>query len=122
MYTNAGKLDCNQQADLYGYPEPVWFNEKAITNIIPFHKVESSARYKVEYIEKQGFKVTNHLTGNVNIFISNGGLYTATPNSNSALQFVETVEDNKKDYSKAQVKRAEQAQKLYRAVGYPSIQ
>jgi hypothetical protein len=80
LHTNGGALICDQKADLIGYPEPVWFSEKAITNIIPFYKVEESEQYAVEYCKEKGFKVTNLLTGNITNFTRDGGLYTATPN------------------------------------------
>ena len=34
--TNGGELVVNMIADFHGFPKPVWFDERAITNILSF--------------------------------------------------------------------------------------
>ena len=67
-------------------------------------------------------KVTNRVTGNMTRFRRDeSGLYTATLNPAVDVQFLNTVAENKKLYTKKQVEGAERARKLYQVIGFPSI-
>jgi hypothetical protein len=74
-----GIMECTKQADVSGYPHPVWFNEKATTNIISFSQVETTPEwFKIEY-ETGTFKLVNKKTKRITQFKREGGLYVLTP-------------------------------------------
>jgi len=122
LKTNGGTLKCNTKGDLKGYG-PVWCHDKAITNIISFSNAKRSGKYTITYDENQGFTMRNKQNGNTTIFRPDAsGLFTAPlPKPNKTLALVNTVEENKKLYTKRQVERAEAARRLYEVIGYPSV-
>jgi hypothetical protein len=76
-----GIMECTKQADVDGYPHPVWFNEKATTNILSFSQVETTPEwFKIEY-ETGTFRLVNKKTKRTTKFKREGGLYVYTPES-----------------------------------------
>jgi Zinc knuckle len=122
MWSNGGYMECTKHADVKGYPYPVWFHPEAMTNIISYAQVEKRPDvYTIENTTGE-FKVTNCISGNVMRFRRDeAGLYAATPNSPIAVQFLNTVAENKKFFTKKQVEGAERARKLYHVIGFPSL-
>ena len=119
LNTNAGTLVCNKKGELPGYGE-VWFDERAIANVISFSNAEQKGKYDIAYEPGTGFVMKNKENGNVNIFKKdNTGLFT-TPMEKD-INLLNTVDENKKYYTKRQVDRAEVARKLYQVIGYPSV-
>ena len=97
----------------------MWYEPKAITNIISLGQAKRKGRRTV-YTDETGFKMTNLTTGQSVKFIDDGtGLHTTPLHADAS--FINTVEENKKLFSKRQVQRAEVAQKMRQVIGYPSI-
>ena len=119
LSTNGGVLKCDQKGELPGYGE-VWYDEKAIANVISFSNAEKKGKYQITYNQDVGFTMKNLINGNVNVFKKDEtGLFT-TPMEKD-INMMNTVEENKKLYTKRQVDRAEVARKLYQVIGYPSL-
>ena len=81
MWTLGGHyIECTKQADVNGYPYPVWFNPEATTNIVSFSEVEKTPEwFKIEY-EPGTFKLVNKVSKRITLFRRNeAGLYAATP-------------------------------------------
>ena len=117
--TNGGVLKCNHKGTLPGYGE-VWYNDKAIANVISMSNAEKKGKYQITYDKNVGFTMKNLINGNINVFKKDAtGLYI-TPKK-TELSMLNTVEENKKLYTKRQVARAEEARKLYQVIGYPSL-
>ena len=119
LNTNGGVLICNQQGDVPGYGT-VWYHPDAITNIISLSNAVDKG-HKVTYDESVGFTLTNAKSGRVNVFRrAPNGLYSLPLDDQSA--FIQSVEDNKKLFTKRQVEGAERAKQLYEVIGFPSWQ
>jgi hypothetical protein len=98
MLGNGGSImEYEMQADLNGYPHPVWFNPKGMTNIISLSEVEKMPdNFKIEY-ETGIFKVVNKKSGKITEFKRDEeGLYTNTPMTNNSkckqVKFAEKIE------------------------------
>lgn len=98
MLGNGGSImEYEMQADLKGYPHPVWFNPKGMTNIISLSEVEKMPdNFKIEY-ETGIFKVVNKKSGKITEFKRDEeGLYTNTPMPNNSkckqVKFAEKIE------------------------------
>lgn len=127
LYTNAGKAIIRQKGDLPGYG-PVWYHMNGIANVLSLHRVSKKDGYKVEYNSNEGniFRVTNP-RGKVRSFRpSCKGLYywnsreALQENTNNGTMLLETIEENKQNYSTRDVNRAEKARKLQHVIGHVS--
>lgn len=80
MTNDGGIMEYTKQADVSGYPYPVWFNPEATTNIISFSQVEKTPDwFKIVY-EPGVFKLVNKKTKRITQFTRDSqGLYTVTP-------------------------------------------
>ncbi len=118
---NAGTLMTDMQGTLPGYGI-VWYSEKAIANILSLNNVRS--RSGVVYLDEEGkFTVTN-ADGSVDVYVADeDGLHsrcaTATECATATL-LVATVDDNKDNYTKSEVNRANRARTLQIRLGRPS--
>ena len=120
IHCNAGTRWTDRQGDLPGYGS-VWYCPKAIANILSLHNV--THRYWVVYDSHNGDQFVVHREdGSKRVFCqSDHGLYfydTAKPEDAAVL--VNTVQDNKASYTRAEVSRAEQARALQIKIGRPS--
>ena len=122
---NAGVRVTNLVGDLPGYG-PVWFDPRAIANVLSLKLVKE--RYHIEYDSQKddGFVVTKP-TGEKFKFIQSGsGLHyldtTLEDTNNTARRtlVVNTVKENKKNYTHNDYLRALRARELQVAMGRPS--
>ena len=116
--TNGGTLITNKKGYLSGYGD-VWFDERAITNILSLDNV--TKKYRVTY---DSGKDTAFLVHKPDVIIrferSPSGLYYHAP-ENRSIMMLNTIDDNKKKYSNRQYSRALVARELYTKIGCPSI-
>ena len=132
IHCNAGTAITRLVGNLPGYGE-VWFHPEGIANILSLSRVKD--KYRVTFDSKNGNKFVVHKDdGTTRIFSqSKQGLYyyavgdnikkTDTKTKYTKIETAfNTVEENKKNYSKRDVSRATLARKLQRAIGRPSLQ
>ncbi len=120
LRTNAGVLRSSQKGHLKNYGE-VWYHPDAITNIVSLYNVSKKFGVKYNNYKEDAFEViTNNKT--IKFIPSMHGLYhyEYTPPS-ERFAFVESVDENRKYYTKRQFQRAKMAKKLYETVGTSSI-
>jgi hypothetical protein len=119
---NGGELSTNKKAYLKGYGE-VWFDERAITNILSVKNVKDKLGWSVTYDSNndQGFAVHKPNGKIVHFRMHPDGLhYHDTKNREVSL--VQTVQENEDGYSQRQLAQARLAKDLYAKVGHPSQQ
>ena len=121
----------NMKADVPGWGE-VWFDPNCMTNI--FSYAQMADRYPITYDNQKEDAFIVHLPHKSVKFMRENGLYLYRPpyikqttikdnksESNMKVQFLETVNENKKFYMKRQFEHAQQARRLLYSLGYPSI-
>ena len=122
---NAGTRVTNLVGDLPGY-RPVWFDSRAIANVLSLKLVKE--RYHVKYNsgEKEGFVVTKPDGQQFNFVESSSGLHyldtsdhNPSTNVNTTL-VVNTVTENRKKYTNNDYLRAVRARELQMILGRPS--
>ncbi len=119
VHTNAGVLHVKQKATISNFQD-VWFSRKAIANVISQAEVVDHPNYSVKYNDKDDiYRVYNRKTGNITRFPRKGGHYIYAPKS--ANMFVNTVDENKKMYTRQQYKRAIKARDLLYSLLAPTI-
>ena len=119
------------KADVPGWGE-VWFDPNCMTNI--FSYAHMADRYPITYDNRKEDAFIVHLPHKSVKFTRENGLYLYRPpyikqhaikdtqsESNTKVQFLETVDENKKFYTKRQFERAKRARELLYSLGYPSI-
>lgn len=117
---------CNMVADTLEFGE-VYFNELAATNILSLAKIQD--RFKVDVLrDKQdrisAFTATNKNSGRRYLFnLRRGGLYmySGVRIQSQGRTYVSTVKENKKQFNKDEIKRADRALLLRQRLGFPSI-
>ena len=119
---NAGIRVTNLVGNLPGYG-PVWFNPRAIANVLSLKLVKE--KYHVEYnSEKEdGFVVTKPTGERFNFIQSGSGLHfldTSQESTTETTLVVNTVRDNKKNYTNNDYQRALRARELQIIMGRPS--
>ena len=119
---NAGTRVTNLVGDLPGYG-PVWFDPRAIANVLSLKLVKE--KYHVEYnSEKEdGFVVTKPPGETFNFIQSGSGLHfldTSQESTTETTLVVNTVRDNKKNYTNNDYQRALRARELQIIMGRPS--
>jgi len=127
LETNAGTLLVDKKADVVGYGE-VWYNNRAITNILGFAEVED--KYPIEY-KKGQFTVKTEAKDAT--FNNEDGIYIFRPTfhkdnkwkqhrkqQRNEISMLSTVKQNETYYTKRQVERAKQARKLIHTLGFPT--
>ena len=120
LHTNCGILNVNWKGHLNNYGW-VWFDSRAITNIICLNNVKT--KFKVTYNSKQDDVFHIHKTNGTTIdFVSSdNGLYYHNV-ENRQITMVNTVSSNKENYTKQQIKRADEVQKLYKTTAHPTME
>ena len=116
---NGDNLKTHKKTYVKNYGE-VWFDERAITNIMYLNNVKE--KFRVTYDSDRDGNLTVHKPNGVNIKfgIHRDGLnYHDTVNRQVTM--VQTVTENKKGYIKRQIINSRTARDLYKKVGYPSI-
>ena len=120
LMTNGGRLVTTERATVPDFGE-VWFNPKAITNILSLHDV--TKKYRVSYDSDGEPAFLVHVPGEpVRFQQSPAGLFYFKPSYSTAnVSHVTTVEELKQLYTDRQVKRATRARDLLHALGNPSL-
>lgn len=122
---NAGAVLVTQMGDLEGYG-PVWYHRDAIANILSLSNVQK--RFRVRYDSQAGdyFTIIRD-DGTERIFRpTKKGLYVsriAAPRAKvkkSQVALVNTVDGNKREFTRREVKKATEARKLMSIIGRPS--
>ena len=105
MSTNGGILKTNMKGIFPGYGE-VWYQPKAITNIISQSGVEDKG-YKIQY--QPGKYTVSGKKGKIYFERIPQGLYILrlSPIQKQGVTLVETVEENKMGYTQRQIARAD---------------
>ena len=119
IHCNAGMTSTNLVGDLPGYGE-VWYNPNGIANILSLCRVKERG-FRVAYDSNTGNAFHVHKPdGTKRVFQqSKRGLYymdTAT----TGITLVNTVEDNKSNFSNIDYSRALLARKVQKMIGRPS--
>ena len=124
-YTNGGRQDSTLVGELLGFFR-VWYNPKSMIKILAWADVAN--KYRITSDTAKGMFITVHLSESSRmIFVEvESGLYlfrdmvhTLTNNKMSGYSYLMLTEANLKDFTKDEVKRAQQARALHRAVGFP---
>ena len=122
---NAGTRVTNLVGDLPGYGL-VWFDSRAIANVLSLKLVKDRYHVKYNSSEKEGFVVTKPNGEQFNFTESSSGLhYLDTSNRNPSrgahtTLVVNTVAENKKKYTNNDYLCARRARELQMIVGRPS--
>ncbi len=119
------------KADVPGLGE-VWFDPNCMTNI--FSYAQKVDQYPITYDNQKEDAFIVQLPHKSVKFMRENGLYLYRPpyikkttikdnknESNMKVQFLETMNENKKFYMKRQFKHVQQAHRLLYSLGYPSI-
>ena len=120
LKSNGGTMRVNHKASIAGYMNKVWFDKKAITNIVALTNLIK--QYRVTYdSDDLSFVVHREEAGlpNMHFIMHPSGLHYYDPRNND-FAFVSTVSGNKDGFSRRQIKDAEVARTLYSALSYPS--
>jgi hypothetical protein len=122
MTSNGGGLKITKKCKVPGYKYLVWYSKKAITNIICLKKVIKC--YWATYDSKLDttFVVHRSAFGLPDLLFEMHpcGLHMCYPKRVGGFEFVQTVEDNMKLFTKRQIAGAVQARDLYKKLIYPS--
>ena len=107
---NAGTIKVNKIADLPGYPEPVWYHDKGITNVLSLSRV---AKLFPVTFENNGF-IIHKPDGRKHLFkeSARGLFYLDTADRTKNTMMVMTVAENKERYTARDYQRAELARKI----------
>ena len=117
---NGGDLTTTKKAYIKNYGE-VWFDERAITNILSLKNVKKQFRVTLDTEDDAGGALVVHKPdGTKLLFVmhDNGLHYHHTKNRQMTL--VNTVKKNAEGYSKRQVEAAKRAREFQSTVGHPS--
>ena len=121
LRSNGGTMAVSRKARIPGYHADVWFSKKAITNIVALKNLIK--QYRVTYdSDDLMFVVHREPAGkpNMQFRMHESGLHYFDPRDES-FSFVNTVSENKKNFTKRQIQRAEVARALYAKLSYPSM-
>ena len=122
LRSNGGSMTVDHKAAFEVYKHKVWYDDKAIANIIDLKNIIK--QYRVTYdSDEETFVVHREIQNkpNMHFYMHESDLHIYDP-ENVANAFVTTVSGNKEGYTKRQIQRAEKAWSLYAILGYPSIQ
>jgi hypothetical protein len=121
LKSNGRTMEVKKQAIMSGYHAHVWYNKKAITNILSLSNMIK--QYRVTYDSNdQMFVVHHELEGkpDMEFWMHKSGLHYFDPRDSKFI-FVNTVSENKAGFTKRQIKEAEVAPRsLYSKLNYPS--
>ena len=121
IHCNAGMTSTNLVGDLPGYGE-VWYHPNGIANILSLARVKDHG-YHVTYDSHNGneFRVYNPNNDTTRTFKeSNRGLYFMESNDKTGTVLVNTVSDNKSNFSNVDYSRAVLARQIQKTIGRPS--
>jgi hypothetical protein len=116
-----GMLSTNKKGLWPSYQNRIWYSHSAITNIIALKNVKK--QYRVTYDSNDEYFVVHRgLEGKPNILFHMNpcGLNYFDPKDQDFM-FVSTVAENKKEFTKWQIQRAEVTRSLYCKLGFLSM-
>ena len=107
---NGGSITNNQKAHVRNYGD-VWFDKRAITNILSLKNVQK--RYRVTYDStfNRAFIVHKPEGDNMHFIMHRDGLHYHDP-SEQEISFVKTVNENESGYSDLQISDAKRDREL----------
>ena len=114
---NGGSITTNKIIYLKNYGN-VWFDERAITNILCLKNVKQ--KYRVTYDSSTDGVFTVHKPGQQLHFVMHKDGLHYHDTRNREITMVQTVQENEKGYSQRQIQDAKKGCDLYAKVGYPS--
>jgi hypothetical protein len=100
----------------------VWLSTRAITHIIALHNLID--QYCVTYDSDDLMFVVHRESEskpNMEFKMHKSGLHYYDPRKEHHMTFVNTVSENKTDFTKRKIKCAEIARNLYKTLSYPSM-
>jgi hypothetical protein len=112
---NGGTMVLTRKATMPGYNKDVWFSTRAITNMIALSNLIQ--KYRVTYESDDNmFVVHRESKGkpNMEFCMHKCGLHYYDPRNEKHIAFVNTVSENKKGFTKRQIKGAELARIFYK--------
>ena len=113
---NGGSITTNKIGYKKNYGK-VWFDERAITNILCLKNVKH--KYRVTYDSSTDGVFTMHKPGQQLHFVMHKDGLHYHDTRNSEITLVQTVQENEEGYSQRQIQDAKKARDLYAKVGYP---
>jgi uncharacterized protein YodC (DUF2158 family) len=119
LKSNGGSMTVKHKAKMAGYHRDVWFDKKAITNILALSNVIK--QYRVTYdSDDRMFVVHREAAGkpNMEFRMHESGLHFYDP-SDDEFNFVHTVSGNKDGFTQRQIKASELARPLYATLSNP---
>ena len=123
--SNGGELKTQEKGFCQGYGT-VWVHDDAITNIISLKNAKK--KFCVTYDSESGNGFLVHTPNGILEFKEHpSGLFYCTLDefngvlSPTAVQMIQTVENNKKKYTQRQYQRAQAAYEAYTKIGCPSM-
>ena len=123
LLSNGGKLTTSQTGQFEQFKERVWYHEKGVTNILSFARVRALG-YKIEYDYEADCFTVSSPRGKVVFQATQEGLYAYkvnNPAESTGVVLLNSVEENKKRFSKRQIARADRAKDLYETIGFTSM-
>jgi hypothetical protein len=124
IHCNAGVATTNQVGDLDGYGT-VWYHPNGIANILSLSRVREHG-YRVTYDSEDGNKFTVHKNDGSSPRIfreSERGLYYMDTDTNTTgTVMINTVADNRNNYTNRAYSRALLARRIQQLIGRPSTQ
>ena len=129
-YCNGGYQDSVLKGSLDGYGE-VWYNPRSLANILSMALVSDSFRVTFDTAKEQAMFVWRNDGSYIKFIRSAKGLYyhdvrwgnnqpmAPTPKI-YATNFVQTVEENKGNFTPSDIEKADLAKRVYEMVGRPS--
>ena len=121
IHCNARMTSTNLVGDLPGYGE-VWYHPNGIANILSLARVKDRG-YHVTYDSDNcnEFRIYNPNSNTTRVFKeSNRGLYFMETNDETGTVLVNTVNDNKSNFSNIDYSRAGLARQIQKTIGRPS--
>ena len=132
LATNAGTKQNNMKAHVQGHGD-VWFDQDAIVNIFSFANMKKKYQITYDSDKEDAFKV--HMNGKILEFkatpqglcrCSTGKSYLekikkAKQKKQETSNMMDTVQENRKNYTQCQFEHAKLARKLHHNVGTPTV-
>ena len=118
ILTNGGGMNTDLIADLTNYGS-LWFHPQAIANIISMKNM--CKKYRVTFDSENGNKFIVHKPDGTKVIfkMSKQGLYYHDTRDRDVI-LLNTVAENKAQFSNREIEGATKARELYGQVGYPS--
>jgi hypothetical protein len=122
LKNNSDTTAVSRKATLPGYNKSVWFSTRDINNIIALRNLIE--QYRVTYDSDDLMFVVHcksESNPNMEFRMHQSGLHYYDPRKEAHLTLFNTVSENKKCFTKRQIKGADLARNLYTTLSYPSM-